>query len=48
MLARTTAKNLGLPDFPVVIASHPVGDLEAPEVIKKADKLIDAIVRLVS
>ena len=47
-LARMMLKNLGMPDIPLVITSHPVGGLQVDEVKAKAERLSEDIIKLIS
>ena len=46
MLARTTAKGLGMPDLPLVIVSHPIGGISSEEVKEKADNIFRQVVAM--
>lgn len=44
-LARDEAKNLGMPDLPLVIIKHPIGG-ESPDVIRRrADDAVLGVIR---
>ena len=47
-LARMMLKNLGMPDIPLIITSHPVGGLQFEEVKAKAEHLSEDIIKLIS
>jgi len=47
ILARVTLKNLGMPDIPLVITSHPIGGLQFEEVRAKAERLSEDIIQLI-
>jgi hypothetical protein len=44
-LGEMVRKNLGLPNLPIVIITHPIGGLKEAEVIAKADAIVDQIIQ---
>ncbi len=44
-LARLEAANRGLPALPLAVARHPLGGIKEEEVLRKADGLVEAVVR---
>jgi hypothetical protein len=44
VLAKATAKGLGMPDLPLVIVPHPIGGISAEEVTAKADQILDKLI----
>jgi hypothetical protein len=44
-LARLESKNRGLADLPLALIPHPLGGIPEDEAIKKADLVIDAVVK---
>ena len=47
-LARLEAKNRGMADLPLALIPHPLGGIREEEVIKKADLVIDVVVKAVT
>jgi hypothetical protein len=45
VLARATAKGMGMADLPLVIVPHPIGGIPAAEVIVKADAILDNVIK---
>ena len=45
VLARATAKGLGMADLPLVIVPHPIGGISAEEVTAKADGILDKVIK---
>ena len=44
-LAKLEAKNRGMADLPLALVPHPLGGIPEDEAIKKADLVIDEVVR---
>ena len=44
-LARIEAKNRGIADLPLALILHPLGGIDEDEVVRKADLVIEAVVR---
>jgi hypothetical protein len=47
-LARLEAKNRGMADLPLALIPHPLGGIREEEVIKKADLVIEVVVKAVT
>ena len=47
-LARLEAKNRGLADLPLALIPHPLGGIREDEVLKKAELVIDLVVKAVT
>ncbi len=47
-LARIEAKNRGIADLPLALIPHPLGGIHEDEVVRKADLVIDTVVRAVT
>jgi hypothetical protein len=47
-LARLEAKNRGIPDLPLALVPHPLGGIKEDEVIRKADLVIEAVLKAVT
>jgi hypothetical protein len=47
-LARIEAKNRGIADLPLALIPHPLGGIPEEEVVRKADLVIDTVVRAVT
>ena len=47
-LARIEAKNRGIADLPLALIPHPLGGIHEDEVVRKADLVIEAVVRAVT
>jgi hypothetical protein len=47
-LARLEARNRGMADLPLALIPHPLGGIREEEVIKKADLVIDVVVKAVT
>ena len=47
-LASLEARNRGLADLPLALIPHPLGGIREEEVVKKADLVIDVVVRAVT
>ena len=47
-LARLEARNRGLAELPLALIPHPLGGIREEEVVKKADLVIDVVVRAVT
>ena len=43
-LARTEAKNLGLPDLPLAIVQHPMGGLSTEQVLQRSHEAWDQVI----
>jgi hypothetical protein len=44
-LARLEAANRGLPALPLALVRHPLGGIKEDEVVRKADGVVEAVVR---
>jgi len=44
ILARTTAKGMGMPNLSLVVVPHPIGGIDPEEVKIKADDIFDVVV----
>jgi hypothetical protein len=47
-LARLEAKNRGIADLPLALVPHPLGGIKEDEVIRKADLVIEAVLKAVT
>ncbi|MDO8477220.1 MAG: hypothetical protein Q7W02_13690 [Candidatus Rokubacteria bacterium] len=47
-LATLEARNRGLADLPLALIPHPLGGIREEEVVRKADLVIDIVVRAVT
>ncbi|MBI2527881.1 MAG: hypothetical protein HYV93_18085 [Candidatus Rokubacteria bacterium] len=47
-LARLEARNRGLEALPLALVSHPLGGIRADEVLRKADGVLEAVVKAVT
>jgi len=47
-LATLEARNRGLADLPLALIPHPLGGIREEEVVRKADLVIDMVVRAVT
>lgn len=47
-LARLEAKNRGIADLPLALVPHPLGGIKDDEVIRKADLVIEAVLKAVT
>ena len=47
-LARLEARNRGLAELPLALIPHPLGGIREEEVVKKADLVIDIVLRAVT
>ena len=47
-LARLEARNRGMADLPLALIPHPLGGIREEEVIKKADLVIDVVVKAIT
>jgi hypothetical protein len=47
-LARLEARNRGLEALPLALIPHPLGGIREDEVLRKADGVLDAVVRAVT
>jgi hypothetical protein len=47
-LARLEAKNRGMADLPLALIPHPLGGIREEEVIKKADLVIETVLKAVT
>jgi hypothetical protein len=47
-LARLEAKNRGIADLPLALVPHPLGGIHEGEVIRKADLVIEAVLKAVT
>ena len=47
-LATQTANDLGLPDLRVVSVAHPIGGVEPDEIRRRADGVVDEVLRLLT
>ena len=44
-LARLEAKNRGIADLPLALVPHPLGGIKEDEVVRKADLVIEAVLK---
>ena len=47
-LARLEAKNRGIADLPLALVPHPLGGIKEEEVLRKADLVIEAVLKAVT
>ena len=47
-LAKLEAKNRGMGDLPLALIPHPLGGIREDEVLKKAELVIDVVVKAVT
>jgi len=47
-LARLEAKNRGIADLPLALVPHPLGGIKEDEVVRKADLVIEAVLKAVT
>ncbi|HTO13225.1 MAG TPA: hypothetical protein VMQ51_16735 [Candidatus Binatia bacterium] len=47
-LARLEAKNRGIADLPLALVPHPLGGIKEDEVLRKADLVIEAVLKAVT
>jgi len=47
-LARLEAKNRGIADLPLALVPHPLGGIREDEVVRKADLVIEAVLKAVT
>ena len=47
-LARLEAKNRGIADLPLALVPHPLGGIKDDEVVRKADLVIEAVLKAVT
>ena len=47
-LARLEAKNRGIADLPLALVPHPLGGIKDEEVLRKADLVIEAVLKAVT
>ena len=47
-LARLEARNRGIADLPLALVPHPLGGIKEDEVIRKADLVIEAVLKAVT
>lgn len=47
-LGQSEAQSLGMPGLPLVTVTHPMGDLEEPEVLARAESAIEEIVEVLT
>jgi hypothetical protein len=45
-LAKTLSKSMGMAQLPLIVVPHPIGGLQEEEVLKKADGVIEQIIRV--
>ena len=43
-LAQIEADSLGMPELPLVLVPHPIGGINANEVIQKADGIVEHVI----
>ena len=46
-LARLEARNRGIADLPLALVPHPLGGIKEDEVVRKADLVIEAVLKAV-
>ena len=44
-LAKLEAKNRGMADLPLALIPHPLGGIREDEVLKKAEQVVDVVVK---
>ena len=47
-LARLEAKNRGIAELPLALVPHPLGGIKDDEVVRKADLVIEAVLKAVT
>ncbi|HEU5195530.1 MAG TPA: hypothetical protein VFW70_12380 [Methylomirabilota bacterium] len=47
-LARLEARNRGIADLPLALVPHPLGGIKEDEVLRKADLVIEAVLKAVT
>jgi hypothetical protein len=47
-LARLEAKNRGIADLPLALVPHPLGGIKEDEVVRKADLVIETVLKAVT
>jgi hypothetical protein len=47
-LARLEARNRGIADLPLALVPHPLGGIKEDEVVRKADLVIEAVLKAVT
>ena len=47
-LARLEAKNRGIADLPLALVPHPLGGIKEDEVVRKADLVVEAVLKAVT
>ena len=47
-LARMEARNRGIADLPLALVPHPLGGIKEDEVIRKADLVVEAVLKAVT
>ena len=47
-LARLEAKNRGIADLPLALVPHPLGGIKEDEVVRKAELVIEAVLKAVT
>jgi len=47
-LARLEARNRGIADLPLALVPHPLGGIKEDEVIRKADLVVEAVLKAVT
>lgn len=47
-LARLEAKNRGIAELPLALVPHPLGGIKEDEVLRKADLVIEAVLKAVT
>ncbi len=43
-LGEVERRSLGMPELPMAVTAHPIGGLQSPAVLAKADALLDEVI----
>ena len=43
-LGEVERRSLGMPELPMAVTAHPIGGLQSPAVLAKADSLLDEVI----